>query len=267
MDILQVAKFIKDTAETEILPRFNKLTSKDIRQKTSKQDLVTIADLEAEKRLSNYLKDLYPNSLIGGEESIAEYPELKNEVLKSDLGFLIDPIDGTNNFIKGNHRFAVMLVALQKGVSVASWIYIPFENKMIIAEKGSGCFINSKRISYPVPPAKISDMIGASHTKRMRKGLGEIIDKNLSKIKENRPAYCAGYDYVALLEGYKHFSSYGNILPWDHLPGTLMVQEAGGISKQLDGTDYDAHNEKGGILSAFNEGAWQKIHQSLFVKP
>lgn len=266
MDINQIADFIRTTAEKEILPRFKRLNAEDISQKSSATDLVTIADLKAEERLSKYLSELYPEALIGGEESIAENPALKNEILNADLGFLIDPIDGTNNFIKGNHRFAVMLVALQKGETVASWIYLPLENKMAMAEKASGCFIDNVKVIYPASPSNISNMIGASHTKRMKGNLGRITDQNLSKIKENRPAYCAGYDYISLLEGRKHFSSYGNTLPWDHLPGTFMIKESGGTVKQLNGEEYTALNEGNGILSAENTDIWQEIHKALFTE-
>lgn len=121
-------------------------------------------------------------------------------MLSADCGLLIDPIDGTNNFIKGDEKFAVMAVALQRGEAVARWIFLPSYNKLAVAEKGGGSYINDKRIEVPSAPQKMKNLIGAAHINRMPEPLRLNTRKNLQQIKENRPAYCAGYDYVAITE-------------------------------------------------------------------
>lgn len=263
MDIHQITDVMKKVAAQEILPRFKRLKNTDIQTKSSPTDMVTIADIETEKSLSSHLKEIFPAAIIGGEESIADNPELENKILNADIGFLIDPIDGTNNFIKGNERFAMMLVALEKGKTIASWIYLPLFDKMAVAEKGKGCYIEGQKITMSSDIIPTSDLRGACHTKRMQPDLQNTVNANLSKIKENCPAYCAGYDYICLLEGKIDFSVYGNTLPWDHLPGAFMVNQAGGTAQQLDGQDYSALRQGNGILSTSNNAMWQKIQKNI----
>jgi len=109
-----ISEIVTRIARQEILPRFKNLKDEDIRAK-SPGDLVTVADIETEKALSEELNRLFPNAIVGGEETIAHKPDLLQTVISAEQAFLIDPVDGTNNFIKGDHRFALMLTELRKG--------------------------------------------------------------------------------------------------------------------------------------------------------
>ena len=109
-------------------------------------------------------------------------------------------------------------------------------------------------------------MVGSAHTGRLPPPLRETVRANLKRIKDNRPAFCAGYDYLALLHGRRHFTLYSRTLPWDHLPGALLVSEAGGKAARFDGQPFlDAAFKPGpGILSAMSEGVWKRAHETLF---
>ena len=264
MKIEKIGTVIKEVAEEEILPSFRNLKEHEIILK-SEGDFVTKADLEAEISLSTKLKALYPDSIITGEEDIASSPSKLDELLKAPLGFLIDPIDGTNNFIKGDERFAVMVVALQYGETVASWIYLPASCKMAMTEKGSGAYLDDNKAVLMDAPQEMKDIIGAAHLNRMPPKLRDAARKNIQKFKKNVPAFCAGYDYIRLLESRIHFSAYSRTLLWDHLPGTLLFQEAGGYVRQLDGKIYSSLNDGEGLLSAFNETIWHKIKNTIFL--
>ncbi|MDG1708401.1 MAG: inositol monophosphatase family protein, partial [Emcibacteraceae bacterium] len=198
MKIEEINTLIKQVAEEEILSRFRNLKETEVHFKEP-GEFVTAADIAAEKALSSGLKELYPNSIVTGEEDIAENPIKIYELLNADLGFLIDPIDGTNNFIKGNERFAVMIVALRKGVAVASFIYLPAKSMMCHAINGGGAFINGEKVTLKSPVLSLEKMIGAAHINRMPNDVRTIAKEGLSYIKENKPSYCAGYDYVSLL--------------------------------------------------------------------
>ena len=263
MKIEKVGTLIKEVAEEEILPSFRNLKEHEVILK-SEGDFVTKADLAAEKLLASKLKALYPDSIITGEEDIAASPSKLDELLKAPLGFLIDPIDGTNNFIKGDERFAVMVVALRFGETVASWIYLPVSMKLAMAEKSSGAYLNDNMIILKNAPPEIPEMIGAAHLNRMPVELRDSARKNIRNFKNNIPAYCAGYDYIRLLEGDIHFSAYSRTLLWDHLPGTQIFQEAGGFVRQLDGKIYSSLNDGEGLLSASDEMTWHNIKNAIF---
>ena len=264
MEIDKISQAIKNVAEQEILPRFRNLKEHEVILKAP-GDFVTEADLAAEKLLIEKLSELYPTSIISGEEQLVGSPEKLDELVTAPLGFLIDPIDGTNNFIKGDERFAVMVVALQNGIAVASWIYIPFINKMAVAQKGSGAYLNGQKITLHSLPEKLDQIVGAAHINRMQDDLRAKVRVNLKTFIENIPAFCAGFDYVSLAQSKKHFSAYNRTLLWDHLPGTLLYEEAGGYVRGLDGKKYTSKNDGNGLLCAPNEDLWHKIKEAMFI--
>lgn len=254
---------IRQVADEEITPRFRNLKEHEVRFKEP-GEFVTEADIKAERSITKKLLSLYPNSIVTGEEDISKNPARLDELIRSDCGFLIDPIDGTNNFIKGDERFAIMIAALQFGEVAASWIYLPAQKILAVCEKGSGAILNGEKVSLKAPITDISEMTGAAHITRMPKELRIEAAEKLKAFKENRPAYCAGHDYVCLLNGRKDFSVYYRTLLWDHLPGTLLYQEAGGYVMGLDGRSYTSKNDGTGLLCAASEDIWYKIKETLF---
>ena len=259
----QISELIKKVAAAEISPRFRNLREDEVVFKEP-GEFVTAADLAAEYALTDGLKELYPNAVITGEEDISKNPMRLVELLEADCGFLIDPIDGTNNFIKGEEQFAVMAVALQFGEVAASWIYLPYFDVLAVAEKGCGAYINGNITNVADAPENLNEYIGAAHINRMPEDIRNAARENLKQIKENKPAFCAGYDYVAITRGEKHFSAYHRTLLWDHLPGTLLYAEAGGYVMGMDGKPYTPRNDGTGLLCAPDEASWRKIKQDIF---
>ncbi len=266
MSIEAIGELIKHIAQQEILPRFKNLQAEDIIEK-SLGELVSIADTETEKALSCALKERFPSAIIGGEESIAKAPSLLNDIISADRAFLIDPVDGTNNFIKGDDRFALMMTELRQSEVVAAWIYLPVGDKLAMAEKGAGVQINGKNIVMPTHFTPYENMISAAHINRFPEKLRAIARNGLKDFKENNPAFCAGYDYISLLEGEKNFSLYYRTLPWDHLPGAFMVAQAGGYARTLvKGQKYTIHDQVNGLLSVASEEQWHHIRELIFPK-
>ncbi|WP_417623596.1 inositol monophosphatase family protein [Paremcibacter congregatus] len=259
-----IGELVIDVAKSEIVPRYNNLKEADIAAK-SPGDMVTIADLAAEKALTRALKREYPTAIIGGEESISEAPNLLAEITTADHAFLIDPVDGTNNFIKGDPRFALMLTELRKGQVEAAWIYLPVTEKLASARKGEGARLNDRKVVTLAPAFEPAKMVAAAHLKRFPPEIRRLAEHNLKDFKENRPAFCAGHDYIMLLEGAKDFSVYYRTLPWDHLPGGFIFTEAGGYVRTLfDQKKYRIGIQDKGLLSAPSEALWHKIRQSVF---
>lgn len=267
IDLDRVGTLIREAAETIILPRWRQLQPHEITEK-AKGDFVTIADHEAEALLTAGLQALAPGVPVIGEEAAAANPALLQGLDRVPALWLVDPVDGTQNFVHGHDRFAVMIAYVVGGRTVASWIYLPATGKMAVAEAGSGAWIDGVRIKIP-PAPPVAAMIGAAHIKRLPEPLRHQVAANLAQFAANRPAYCAGFDYVSLVEGARHFSFYYRTLPWDHAPGALLVREAGGIASRFDGEPYRPLDLKAGgrgegLLSASDSRSWARVHDTLF---
>ena len=120
-----LAALLAEAATTEIMPRWRRLSATDIRQKTSATDLVTEADVNAERLITARLKERFPDALVVGEEAHSADPSVLNGLGEADLAFVIDPVDGTFNFAAGMPLFGVMLAVVVKGETVAGIIHDP----------------------------------------------------------------------------------------------------------------------------------------------
>lgn len=123
-----LADLLADAARQEIMPRFRRLDAGDIRQKTSPADLVTEADVNAERLITAKLKERFADAVIVGEEACSDNPALLAGLDDAELAFTIDPVDGTFNFASGVPLFGVMLAVVSKGETVAGIIHDPVGN-------------------------------------------------------------------------------------------------------------------------------------------
>ncbi|MBC8129158.1 MAG: inositol monophosphatase [Rhizobiaceae bacterium] len=168
-DIDHLAAILRDAAREEILPRFRRLSSGDVRQKTSATDLVTEADEAAERFIMARCAEAFPSAVFVGEELVASDPSALALVGTSELAIVVDPIDGTANYAAGAPLFAVMAAVVAKGETVAGLIYDPMGDDLVVAEMGSGAFQRgsdgrSTRLAV-APAVPVAEMVGvASHT-------------------------------------------------------------------------------------------------------
>src|SRR5271154_887994 len=151
-DLARVEAAIREVAAAEIMPRFRNLASGDMHEKQPGQ-LVTITDTEAELRLTPMLRDLLPGSVVVGEEGVAEDPSRLAWVAGETPVWLVDPVDGTQNFAEGKAVFATMVALLHQGRAVASWIFDPVTGRMATAEQGAGAYLDGARLQTATAPA------------------------------------------------------------------------------------------------------------------
>src|SRR5215831_10905666 len=145
-DAGKVGRIIAEIAAAEIMPYFEKLEHGDISEKKP-GDLVTVADLAAERALTAALTGLAPGSIAVGEEAVAADPGAIG-ALKGDAPvWIIDPIDGTVNFASGNPVFAVMVALFTGSETVMSWIYDPVKQLMATAGRGEGAWQGGRRLA------------------------------------------------------------------------------------------------------------------------
>ncbi len=263
IDPERVANIVRETAKIDVLPRFQTLSENEIMEKAP-GDIVTVADYDAEKRLTAALKDLLPGADVLAEEA-ATRDGLDLENYQSDRAtWLIDPVDGTRNFSKGDPTFAIVIALVKDGQTEIAWIHLPVEDHTIIAERGGGAFFNSDERLAISPPPDITGMTGLLNLNAMGDGV------SVEQIKERSHTFlalknfrCAGYDFVELARDRKHFSLYRRLWPWDHAAGTLIFKEAGGYAARVDGQPYNPLSRIWGLLCAPNKQSWQNIHDHL----
>ena len=148
----KVASVLQDVSHDVIEPRFEKLHQDDIRFK-SPGEMVTVADELAERQLKARLGELVPDALFVGEEAFSDGSGLPS-ALRHQRIWLVDPLDGTANFVSGSPHWAVMAALVQDGETCAAWIWQPVRKAMYRAEVGAGATRNGVPIERsPAPSA------------------------------------------------------------------------------------------------------------------
>jgi fructose-1,6-bisphosphatase/inositol monophosphatase family enzyme len=255
--IERVADLIKEVSASVIETRFVALTEADVREK-SPGELVTDADEEGERQLTVGLETLWPGVPVVGEESCAADPTLL-DALGEEWAWLVDPVDGTANFIAGSPEWAVMVALQYRSETVMSWIWQPVHRRMYVAERGSGATLN--RASLTIAPRTGDD--GALRGAVLRRFLDA---ETLARIDANAVGFaavttgrmCTGTEYPAIIEGHQDFALFWRTLPWDHAPPVLLLEEAGGTARRPDGSTYHPGDTRAGLLVAANDDVWAR---------
>jgi fructose-1,6-bisphosphatase/inositol monophosphatase family enzyme len=225
--------------------------------------LVTVADIEAERRLAPMLTAYLPGSIAVGEEAASADPGLIDRVGGDAPVWLIDPVDGTLNFSEGNERFCVMVALVRGGRAVAAWIHDPIYNLTTVAEIGGGAWIGSERlrVAPAVPPER---MTGLLTIRLFDPETRERLRERRKRLAKTLTLRCAGHEYLHLASGQVHLGLYYRLLPWDHAPGTLIHAEAGGYAAMLDGRPYAPTVHAGGLLVVPDRESWAEAKALLF---
>jgi fructose-1,6-bisphosphatase/inositol monophosphatase family enzyme len=260
-DTTEVSTLLRETAAELILPRFQHLETGDIQAK-SPGDLVTVADVETEQRLTPRLRELVPGSLVVGEEATAKDPTVLDRLAGEDAVWVIDPVDGTANFAAGIPLFAVMVSFVRAGEVVQSWILDPVKDQMAVAGRGEGAWLDGERLRV-APPATPDHMSGSLALRYGNRQLVRKIAGRSNLVGSVFSFRCAGQEYVALASGRAHFALYHRLLPWDHAAGWLLHREAGGYSARLDRSSYTPRTHDGGLLLTPDEASWNALHEVL----
>jgi fructose-1,6-bisphosphatase/inositol monophosphatase family enzyme len=245
-DIDAVTNLVDEIAQTAILPRFRRLASEDVERKSTAadpDDIVTVVDRDVEDRLTLALRALTPSAPVIGEEAVHSRPELLNLCASDGPLWLLDPIDGTKNFARGDDGFGVMLAWVVGGRAQVAWILLPARRQVFVAEAGSGAFLNGVRATVPVPSTG-GQPRGGLLVRYMPGSLGETVTQAMrGHFTEVKPAGCAAVEYTDILAGNTDFAVYYRLLPWDHAAPALILVEGGGSVEHLDGTPYSARSD------------------------
>ncbi|MDC0533502.1 inositol monophosphatase [Candidatus Pelagibacter sp.] len=184
--------------------------------KKGPNDFVTNSDLKTEKIIIEELKKAKPNySVISEENGIEINKDIKNT-------WIIDPIDGTVNFLHGVPHFAISIALKSNNEIVSGLIFDPIKNEMFYAEKDNGAFFNNHRIRV----SKKSELNNCLFV------TGEKVINNIDLTY--RKSGCASLDMAYVASGRYDGYFQNNLNLWDIAAGIVLVKEAGGIINQID---------------------------------
>jgi fructose-1,6-bisphosphatase/inositol monophosphatase family enzyme len=270
VDMTKISSIIAEVGAAEIMPRFRMLAAGDI-EKKSDNSSVTTADKAAERALIVRLQQALPGSVVVGEESFEADPGILSHFGGQDYVWVIDPIDGTTNFIKGLAQFGTMVALVHRRQTVAAWIHDPASKDTLMAEQGGGVWLGSRKMRLAgQEPGRKTFIIGS----RIKKLLtNPEIAPLLGTLPEFEMGSSAAFDYGRLFTGDAVFAGdpaarasyllYRQSKPWDHVPGLFMLAEARGYAADLRGEPYEMGMGKNGLLLAPDRAAWETLHTAL----
>ena len=249
IDSRQVTAILRDVAEEIVLPRYRRLAAGDIREKRP-GDLVTVADTEAEQALTKRLTALLPGSLVVGEEAASANSSVLDHLAGERPVWIIDPIDGTSNFVKGRKKFAIILALVVEGRTVHGWIHDPLPNRTATAELGRGAWMDGVRlqVSFDKAVRAMAGTVGYRRNDCLAEAVRHLVRQG-----------SGAHDYLGLVENSMQFAYYRRLHPWDHAAGILLHSEAGGFNAMTDGSPYQPKPTDQAILLAPARQSWESL--------
>lgn len=241
----EIADFISELireAGTILVDKFNDVS---VSFKGEQHNTVTEADLLSQELITNKIVAKYPNHLILGEES-EDRPPLNSEAL-----WIIDPLDGTNNYASGMPHFSISIAYCERGTTQVGAVFDPLRNELFLAIKGEGSFLNGKKITTATRPVLAESLVctGFYYDR------GRLMELTLDAIKalfKNglrgiRRTGSAALDLAWVASGrFDGFFEY-QLSVWDYAAGWLLVTESGGIISDRDGSTFSL--ESVGVIS------------------
>ena len=255
-----VHALLHDVSQRAILPHYRSLSEHQIENKAV-DDVVTVADHAAEEMLIEGLEKIVPGLPIVGEEGADAAPHIL-ERLKGDC-WIVDPLDGTNNFARGKPPFGILLAMAGGGEAHTGWIYDPLTDRLCIAHKGKGAFIGGEKVVARAtggnPPIAAISVVFMDLDQRQA-----IMDHIAPHYRLVDIPRCAAEQYPRLALGVNDVSLFERTLAWDHAAGVLFLNEAGGKCARPDGSAYRVDEwDRPGLIGAATPQLWEDLVERL----
>lgn len=211
----------------------------------SATELMSDADVEAERGIVEVIRETFPDHEVLGEET-------HRGALDAEHLWVIDPIDGTNNFVHGIPQFGISIAYVHRGVRTAGVVYHPSLDEMFSAVRDGGAFLNGERIGVS-PAASLAEAIGVTGfpyergvpTRATLDAMGAFFEGGVQGM---RRLGAASLDLCYVAAGRLEFYFEYDLKPWDFAAGALLVEEAGGRITTPDGAELPL--ARGGLLAS-----------------
>jgi len=213
--------------------------------KYSAQDLVTEVDKGAEMMIRNLVLTHFPHHSFLGEEGVKPGPEASDRALKSVIEaeylWVVDPIDGTTNFVHGFPFFSVSIALAHKGEVIVGVVYDPMRDELFVAEKGKGAYVRGRRTQVSEEQTLKESLLATGFPADTNyslpinmRGLQALVPQVRNIRSSGSAALHMAYVAAGRLSG---FWEYG-LNSWDLAAGALLVSESGGRVTDVQGNPY-----------------------------
>lgn len=206
-------------------------------------ELVSEVDRTAERAIVDVIQESYPDHAILAEEGGAQG--------QSEYVWIIDPLDGTTNFLHGFPQYAVSIAVQHKGVLSHAVVYDPMRNELFTASRGKGAFLNDRRLRVAKRTKLQQALLSTgfpyrsfTHLDAYLKMLTEFMRQSAGIRRPGAAALDLAYVAAGRFDGFWEFG----LKPWDIAAGVLMITEAGGLVSDFAGEEN--YLESGNILAA-----------------
>lgn len=252
----EILALMRRVSEEAILPLYRALEDSQIETKAP-GDVVTVADHAAEAMLTEALAAFEPALPVVGEEAAHADPTVQ-DALTGDC-WIVDPLDGTRNFARGEPPFGIIVARAEGGVARSGWLYDCLSGRFCAAHEGRGAFVDGEQIharttGETLPVAAISLIF-------MEEARRDAVKRRIAPhYRLTDIPYCAAEQYPRLALGANDVSIFERTLAWDHAAGVLWLNEAGGKAARPDGSPYRVDEwEKPGLLGAASPTLWDDL--------
>ena len=199
--------------------------------KSGRADLVTQYDKQVQDRLRTGLLEIMPDAHFVGEEGSTQ------QFAPTGTFFIVDPIDGTTNFIKDYHFSSISVALVVDNAAELGVIYNPYTDEMFCAQRGEGAFCNGKRLHVSSEPLENAIIVfgTAPYHEELNEKTFNLAYSYFRKALDIRRSGSAALDLCTIAAGRAELFFELVLSPWDYAAGALIVEEAGGLVSDCDG--------------------------------
>ncbi len=234
------------------------LSEEAIHEKGGAVNFCTDYDIEVQRFLIGHLKEVLPEAAYFGEED-TENNEKREDA--ADYVFYIDPIDGTTNFMFHYYHSCVSVGLAYKGTIIAGFVYNPYTDEMYVGIKGQGTTVNGKKMV--LKDSALEEGLAGFDCIRYNEGLTDAIDILFTVVKELYARCLAVREGGSAALGLCRVASASHVAyvqmvlqPYDYAAASIIVEEAGGIMTQLDGSPVSLNHSCGVVCGT--KKAWKQ---------
>lgn len=226
ISISQIESIVREAARLMVRDGF------EVHDKGSRENIVTSSDLAVQNFLTGKLAELLP-----GSGFLCEEDDL-SDTAGHEYVWIIDPIDGTANYARGNENCCISVALARNGSLVMGVVYSPWRNELYSAEKGRGAFLNGKPIHASKRPFEEGILFTAMSTyrKEFAAVCRDIIYDIYMESNDVRRFGSAAVELCLMAAGQAEMYFEMRLMPWDYAAAGLILEEAGGTIKGFDGT-------------------------------